>query len=375
MSDIAVLGAGPAGLATARLLHLRGIACTVYERDADQHARTQGGSLDLGAESGLRAINACGLTERFDRYARPQGQHTNYFDQHGTLLLETDAKDEGEARPEIDRLELRTMLLDSLPAGTVRWGCEATELARAGNRWRIALSDGSHVDADLVIGADGINSRTRPLVTDVPPAYTGVTLIAGEITEPKPDSYAAELVGDGAGLAFAPDQAFLLQRSGNGSIQVYYTQRRAEDPRRAVGTVLHDPAFIRAELDRELAQWSPKMRGILDEVETPFIWWPLYVVPARQTWREHSGVTLVGDAAHVMPPYSGQGVNMGLLDALELVGALCEHADVDDAIAAYEKSMLARMEPVVGATTTYEGLVLNPDGPQALLDLARTGGR
>jgi 2-polyprenyl-6-methoxyphenol hydroxylase-like FAD-dependent oxidoreductase len=132
MTDIAILGAGPAGLAAARLLHRRGIDCDVYERDAAQHARTQGGSLDLGPESGLRAITACGLTEEFERHARSQGQHTNYFDRHGTLLLETDAADEREVRPEIDRLELRTMPLDSLPAGTVRWGKDVSAVDGSG---------------------------------------------------------------------------------------------------------------------------------------------------------------------------------------------------------------------------------------------------
>lgn len=375
MSDIAILGAGPAGLALARLLHLDGVECAVYERDADQHARTQDGSLDLGAERGLRTIAACGLTEEFDRYARPQGQHTNYFDQHGTLLLETDAKDEGRGAAG-DRPAGAAHDAAGLTARRhLRWGREVVSVSRAENRWRMVFSNGEHVDADLVIGADGINSHTRPLVTEVAPAYTGVTLIAGAVTQPRPDSYAAELVGEGAGLAFAADQAFLLQRNGDGSVQVYYTQRRAEDPRRSVGTVLHDPAIIRTELDRELADWSPGMRGVLDEVETPFVWWPLYVVPARQTWHEHTGVTLIGDAAHIMPPHSGQGMNMALLDALELAKALAGHAEPDAAIAAYEKSMLARMEPIVAATMAYENLVLNPDGPAALLYLSRTGGR
>jgi 2-polyprenyl-6-methoxyphenol hydroxylase-like FAD-dependent oxidoreductase len=168
------------------------------------------------------------------------------------------------------------------------------------------------------------------------------------------------------------DKAFLCQLNGDGSIRVYFAQRRKEDPNRTAGATFKDPDFIRSELDREFQEWSPRMRGILDEVETKFIGWPLYTVPARQHWRQHTGVTLIGDAAHVMPPFTGQGVNMGLLDALELVAALTstEHADVDAAISAYESSMLARMEKAITATNAAQDILLSPEGPGALLAMA-----
>ncbi|GAA1307349.1 monooxygenase [Planotetraspora silvatica] len=374
--EIVILGAGPAGLAVARLLHVRGVRTRVLERDADRLARTQGGSLDLGEDNGLRALAAAGLTDEFDKAARPQGQHTNYFDIEGTLLLSTDESDEDEARPEIDRLELRSLLLDSLPSGTVDWGANVTSVEKTGERWRIVLESGDTIGADLVIGADGVNSRARPAITDEAPAYTGVAFIAGEITRPLPGSYAAEVVGEGSGLVLGYDKAFLCQRNGDGSIRVYFAHRRTEDPNRTAGAAFKDPGFIRGELDREFQQWSPRMRGILDEVETTFIWWPLYTVPARQRWRQHTGLTLIGDAAHVMPPFTGQGVNMGLLDALELATALtsAEHVDVDAAISAYEGSMLARMEEAITATKAAQDILLSPEGPGALLAMASGGG-
>ncbi|GAA4557216.1 FAD-dependent oxidoreductase [Planotetraspora kaengkrachanensis] len=370
--EIVIIGAGPAGLATARLLHLAGVGARVLERDTDRLARTQGGSLDLGVNTGLRVLSAAGLTAEFERLARPQGQHTAYFDTEGTVLLTTDESDEDETRPEIDRLELRSLLLDSLPGGTVEWGRKVTSVARAGNQWGLALDDGDTVEADLVIGADGINSRTRPVVTDEAPAYTGVTFIAGEIARPLPGSYAAEIVGEGAGLVLGYGKAFLCQRNGDGSIRVYFAQRRDQDPSRTAGSTLREPGFIRAELDREFQEWSPRMRGILDEVESEFVWWPLYTVPVRQRWLRRGGLTLIGDAAHVMPPFTGQGVNMGLVDALELVTALtsAEHVDVDAAIGAYETSMLTRMEEEVAATHAVQDVLLSPDGPGALLAMA-----
>ncbi|SDM58965.1 FAD-dependent oxidoreductase [Nonomuraea jiangxiensis] len=367
--EIVILGAGPVGLAAARLLHLRGVRPRVLERDADRDARDQGGSLDLGEDSGLAALAAAGLMDEFEYAARPQGQHTNYFDTQGVLLLSTDEDDEDEFRPEIDRLELRSLLLDSLPDGTVEWGRTVKAVERAGHRWRIVMETGESVEADLVIGADGANSRARAIVTGQAPTYTGVTFIAGEIARPLPGSYAAEIVGEGSGLVIGHEKAFLCQRNGDGSIRVYFAQRRHEDPSRAAGSTFHDPGFIRAELDREFQDWSPRMRSVLDEVETTFVWWPLYTVPVEQRWRPRSGLTLIGDAAHVMPPFTGQGVNMGLLDALELVTVLTsgEHADLDSAIGAYESAMLTRMAEAVAASNGVQDVLLSPQGPTALL--------
>jgi 2-polyprenyl-6-methoxyphenol hydroxylase-like FAD-dependent oxidoreductase len=119
-NTIAIVGAGPGGLALARILHVHGIAATVLELDAGPTARNQGGSLDLHAESGLRALELAGLTADFERAARYDDQDVYVYDAAGALLYaEVGA---GGGRPEIDRAQLRRILLDSLPTGTIEWG-------------------------------------------------------------------------------------------------------------------------------------------------------------------------------------------------------------------------------------------------------------
>ena len=108
-SRIAIIGGGPGGLTLARILQKHGIHATVYEQEHSANARSQGGSLDLHHESGLKALREADLFNDFLKCARYESQHMRVLDKKGVVYL-----DEGEmgplpeigdeqSRPEIDR--------------------------------------------------------------------------------------------------------------------------------------------------------------------------------------------------------------------------------------------------------------------------------
>ncbi|MGA6159023.1 FAD-dependent oxidoreductase [Stenotrophomonas sp. NPDC087984] len=340
---ISVIGAGPGGLTCARILQQRGIAVTVYDRDSGPGARNQGGTLDLHADNGQIALREAGLLDEFFKLARPEGQEMRKIDPAGTMTFHHVPQADELFKPEIDRGQLRTLLLDSLKPGTVRWGRALDRVGGPADGPRqLSFADGTTIETDLVIGADGASSRVRPAVSPAVPEYTGVSFLEAwfsDVENRHPDI--AELVGSGSAGAADGDRGLFAQRNSGDHIRVYIIRRAPVDWLAMSGLTADDTEGIRALLLDEYAHWSPRMRQMISTNDGPYVDRPLFALPVPHTWEHNPTVTLLGDAAHLMPPL-GVGVNLAMLDASELALALANAATVDDAIRVYEKTMLPR---------------------------------
>ncbi|MGV9280004.1 FAD-dependent oxidoreductase [Streptomyces sp. NPDC003730] len=368
---ISIIGAGPGGLTCARVLRQHGIAATVYDRDPDAAARNQGGSLDLHEEDGQRALREAGLLEEFFTLARFESQEERRIDTAGRLLGHRLPAEGDTARPEIDRGQLRDLLLRSLDPGTVRWGHTLESVGGSADGPRtLTFTDGSTVETDLVVGADGAFSRVRPAVSDAEPRYTGVGFLearfdAMETAHPE----LSALVGRGSAHVADGERGLFAQRNSGGHMRVYVMRRVPLDWMAASGLRPQDTDGIRARLVAEYAGWSPRILRMITENDGAYVDRPLFALPVPHTWQHTPGVTLLGDAAHLMPPL-GVGVNLAMLDAAELALALAGSATVDDAVRTYEKTMLPRSAEIARMLEGGAGFLLEePDADE----LARFG--
>ncbi|RYE01950.1 MAG: FAD-dependent monooxygenase, partial [Sphingobacteriaceae bacterium] len=189
--QVAIVGGGPGGLMLARLLQQKSVSVKVYERDADQYVRQQGATLDLHYESGLKALRAGGLIEEFKKNYRPGAERITITDNHAVVhYTERNNEplqdlDNEYARPEIDRGPLRDLLIASLNDNTIVWNSKFSDLKANGNGWNLLFENGITAYADLVIAADGANTKIRKYLTDIGRIYSGVTILEGNIYNAK----------------------------------------------------------------------------------------------------------------------------------------------------------------------------------------------
>ncbi|MEU6674104.1 NAD(P)/FAD-dependent oxidoreductase [Streptomyces sp. NPDC046925] len=365
---IAVVGAGPAGLAFARVLHRHGHPVTVLERDASRDARPAGGTLDLHKGLGQLALEKAGVLKEFEALSRPEGQAMRMLATDGTVLRDW-RPDPGErANPEIDRGQLRDLLLGPVD---VEWGRAVTQVVpRGAGEALVCFTDGRQETFDLVVGADGAWSRVRPAVSSVTPRYTGVTLVESSLDDVDtrhPDL--ARLVGDGSVAVHGVNRALVAQRNSGGHVKVY-AQYRAEldrHPHPADGEAgaRADAEAVRADLLALFDGWAAPVLELLRH-GAAFVRRPLYTLPVDHTWTHVPGVTLLGDAAHLMPPL-GAGANLAMLEGAELAEAIAAGpSDLDAAVRAFEEQMWSRASRWAGITTAGLERLVSPDPTQAL---------
>ncbi|MEV8476273.1 NAD(P)/FAD-dependent oxidoreductase [Streptomyces sp. NPDC051173] len=340
-TDITIIGAGLGGLTLARVLHVHGIPATVYEAEPSPTARSQGGMLDIHDYNGQLAIEAAGLMDEFRGLVLEGRQAMRVLDRDGTVLFD-EADDGTGGRPEVQRGELRQILLDSLPAGTVRWGHKVSSTrALGGGRHQVVFADGTSLVTSLLAGADGAWSRVRPLLSTATPGYIGKSVVETYLFDAGTRHPAtAKAVGGGSMIAPTPGREIFAHRERDDTLHAYVGLTEPQEWFAAIDFT--DPAVATARIAEEFDGWAPELTALIADSDTAPVLRPLYVLPTGHRWDRVPGVTLLGDAAH-LSAQNGEGANLAMLDGAELGKALAAHPDdVEAALTSYEQAMFPR---------------------------------
>lgn len=367
-TSIAIIGAGLGGLTLARVLHVHGIAATIYEAEASVDARAQGGMLDIHEHNGQLALRAAGLFDQFVGIIHPGGQATRVLDKDGKLLF--DHPDDGTGgRPEVPRGELRRILLESLPADTVRCGHKVIDVSALDDgRHVLTFANGATVTTELLVGADGAWSKVRPLVSDAKPTYVGTSFIETYLFDSDTRHKAsAEAVGGGALFAMTPGKGIAAHREPDGVLHTYVQLNKPKDWIDSID--FSEPATALARVAEEFDGWAAELKALITDGETDPVPRPIHALPVEHRWSRVPGVTLLGDAAHLMSP-SGEGANLAMFDGAELAKALVANpANVEAALAAYEKELFPRSAFEAKEAEGVLDVCLGLNAPQSLVDM------
>ncbi|PHH64267.1 hypothetical protein CDD81_4751 [Ophiocordyceps australis] len=442
---IAIVGGGPAGLCLAALLHHRGIPLTLYElrqRPPASAVSTPCSMLDLHHETGLAAVRACGLWERLAPLTTACAESTIIRRPNGSVTYH----DGGNAsyRPEVSRAALVDLLLWATAEGSIRWGSKVCGVRQRGDgtvALQVSRGEGGEADEsqssssrdeegwsrdderrssrdeeqwsrdkrrksskdeteyDVVIGADGAWSRVRSLVTPVKPHYGGVcytTLRIAQAEQRYP--HLSALVGPGTCCILGNERVLSSHRSIAGSIVLHASTASATeasicDASRGLSTaqmeelMLHDARFFGGwgcPLVRQLLATAIASQAQLPPFEPP-VFKPMYMLPVGHAWpANQASATLIGDAAHLMMPWAGEGVNLALRDALDLADALdgawgetrggqqdggLFREALRPRLARFEEAMFARAAQAAHETWQNSGIFFGRDSARRLGDL------
>lgn len=340
--QVIVLGAGVAGLAVARAMALRGAAVTVLEQ-ADA-IREVGAGLQV-SPNGAAVLRALGLGVGLEAASLRAAAVVLRDGLDGAAVLRMDL---ARLRPDqgwhfVHRADLIALLLEGARAAGVelRLLQQVQAVDLSGERPVAVTAQGARVEADLMIGADGLQSQARLALTGkVAPFFTHQVAWRAVIPGDPGDPAEAEVhMGPGKHLVSYP----LRGGAWRNIVAVEERRRWVEE-----GWSLRDDPM---ELRLAFAGFSPRVRGWLDRVEDVWLW-GLFRHPVAKVWHRAmplGSLAILGDAAHPTLPFLAQGANMALEDAWSLAAALDGAEGDAAALAGWEAARKPRCARIVEA--------------------------
>jgi 2-polyprenyl-6-methoxyphenol hydroxylase-like FAD-dependent oxidoreductase len=382
MPKIAIIGAGPGGCMLARLLHTHNIPCTIFEGEASVDYRSQGGTLDLRTSTGLHTIKEAKLWDEFQKHARYDGESLLVTDKKLTTWVRRNPGKPGEKQlqeaPEIDRCDLRKMLLESIPEKTIGWGMKLARIQETNAGHELHFKNGKvERGFDLIVGCDGAWSKTRSLLSSEKPFYTGLggwTMQIPDAQNTAPDVY--KFVNRGSVFAYSDGKSISIQQLTSGDIWVSTYNQQPESLTKPADVNAPDVETMKKEVEEQFKDWAPELRKPFNSAQGDVTRRQLYMLPVDFTWPHKEGVTLLGDAAHLMSPFSGIGVNTAFYDALLLSRKIANFVesggpddDLDNFIVKYEEEMFVHAHKAMEHTEgSMRDMLFTPGAPRTSIE-------
>ncbi|KAF3033267.1 hypothetical protein E8E12_004102 [Didymella heteroderae] len=271
------------------------------------------------------------------------------------------------------------MLIESVPEATVRWGWKLESVRETtSSGLELSFSNGETMSGfDLIVGADGAWSKTWAFLSPDTPHYSGLsgwTLSISNTKENAPGVYTS--INRGSVFEYSDGKSLTAQQMGDGSINVSHYGPFPEDFTSQCGFDTENLEAAKQYILRELDKWASQLKSIVEAANEGAVWRNLYELPVGWMWPHKKSITLLGDAAHVMTPFAGIGVNTAFYDAMKLtkqivafVQAGGESRDLDSYIVRYKEALFEHAHRGQALTEgSKRDMLLTPGAPRTTIE-------